>query len=61
MDILTIGDNKSNTEAVLFYIDHMAESTYYAWTLALTLFHRGQELIAILDKLVPKGTSKNVH
>jgi hypothetical protein len=61
MDILTIGDNKSNTEAVLFYIDHMAESTYYAWTLALTLFNRGQELIAILDKLVPKGTSKNVH
>jgi hypothetical protein len=61
MDALTIGENKGNSEAALFYIDHFAESIYYAWTLALTFFHRGQKLIAVLDDLVPLGTSRNVH
>ena len=61
MDALTIGENKENVEAALFYVDHLAESMYYAWTLSLTLSHRGQELIAILDRLVPKGASRNVH
>ena len=61
MDTLTIGDNKANAEASLFYIDHVSESMFYAWTLALTLFHRGQELLAVLDSLVPRDASKNVH
>ena len=61
MDALTIGDNKENSEAALFYIDHVAESMFYTWTLALTLFHRSQKLIAVLDELVPKGSSRNVH
>jgi len=61
MDALTIGENKENVEAALFYVDHLAESMYYAWTLSLTLFLRGQELIAVIDRLVPKGASRNVH
>jgi argininosuccinate lyase len=61
MDALTIGDNKENSEAALFYIDHVAESMFYTWTLALTLFHRGQKLISVLDELVPSGSSRNVH
>jgi hypothetical protein len=61
MDALTIGENKGNVEAAIFYVDHLAESMFYAWTLALTLFHRGQDLIAVLDRLVPTGASRNVH
>jgi hypothetical protein len=61
MDSLTIGANKGNVEAALFYVDHLAEGMFYAWTLALTLFHRGQKLIGVLDRLVPKGASRNVH
>jgi hypothetical protein len=61
MDALTIGENKGNVETALFYVDHLAEGMFYAWTLALTLFHRGQELIGVLDRLVPKGASRNVH
>jgi hypothetical protein len=61
MDALTIGENKENVEAALFYVDHLAEGMFYAWTLALTLFHRGQELIGVLDRLVTKGDLKNVH
>lgn len=60
MDVLRIGDNKANAEAALFYVDHVAESMFYAWTLALTLFDRGQKLLAVLDGLVPKGNSRNV-
>ena len=61
MDALRIGDNKANAEAALFYIDHVSESMFYTWTLALTLFDRGQKLISDLDGLVPGKTSKNVH
>lgn len=61
MDALVIGDNKANAEAALFYIDHVAESMFYTWTLALTLFDRGQKLIAVLDNLVPGRSAKNVH
>lgn len=53
MDALRIGDNKANAEAALFYIDHVSESMFYTWTLALTLFDRGQKLISDLDGLVP--------
>jgi hypothetical protein len=61
MDALTIGENKNNSEAVLFFVDHLAESLYYTLTLALTLFARSQELIAIVDRLVPDKASKTVH
>ena len=61
MDSLTIGENKGNAEAAFFYVDHLAESMFYTWTLALTLFHRGQDLIAAIDSLVPTGASRNVH
>lgn len=61
MDALTIGENKGNAEAALFYVDHLAESMFYTWTLALTLFRRGQDLIAAIDSLVPTGASRNVH
>ena len=61
MDSLRIGDNKSNPEAVLFYFDHISEATYYTWTLALTLFHRGQDLLVALDHLVPVANSRQVH
>jgi hypothetical protein len=61
MDALTIGENKGNAEAALFYVDHLAESMFYTWTLALTLFHRGQDLIAAIDSLVPTGDSRHVH
>lgn len=61
MDALTIGENKGNAEAALFYVDHLAESMFYTWTLALTLVHRGQDLIAAIDSLVPTGASRNVH
>jgi len=61
MDALTIGENKGNTDAALFYIDHLAEGMFYTWTLALTLSHRGQDLIAQIDSLVPTGASRSVH
>lgn len=61
MDSLIIGENKGNHEAAFFYIDHLSESMFYAWTLALGMFHRGQELIAVLDNLIPEGGSRSVH
>jgi hypothetical protein len=61
MDALTIGDNKGNSEAALFYIDHLSESMFYTWNLALTLSQRGQELLAVLDSLVPIEFSKKFH
>lgn len=61
MDSVTVGDNKSNSEAALFYIDHLAESMFYTCTLALTLFEKGQQLISLLDSLVPGEASKTFH
>ncbi len=61
MEALTIGDNKANAEAALFYIDHVAESMFYTWTLALTLFDRGQNLISALDSLLQMRSSRDVH
>jgi len=61
MDALKIGDNKDNSEAALFYIDHVSESMFYAWTLALTLFDRGQKLLSVLNSLVPSAAQKIVH
>lgn len=63
MDALTIGDNKANSEAALFYIDYMSESTFYALTLALTLVDRCGKLLSVLDSItsMPKATSKVIH
>jgi hypothetical protein len=61
MDVLTIGENKENVEAALFFVDHLAESIYYAWTLSLTFLQRGQKLIEAFDQLVPKEFSRNIH
>ena len=61
MDALKIGNNKGNPEAALFFIDQLSESVFYTWTLALTLFNRGQELLEVIDRLIPKEPSKNVR
>jgi len=61
MDALTLGDNKNNAEAALFYIDHISESMFYTWTLALTLSDRGHKLLSILDNLVSVGVTKNAR
>jgi hypothetical protein len=54
---LTIGDNKGNSEAALFYVDHMAEAMYYTITLALTLFNRSQNLVSQIDALTRVNSS----
>ena len=51
MDAVTMGDNKSNSEAALFYVDNVAESMFYSITLALTLSNKGQKLISLLDQM----------
>lgn len=51
MDAVRLGDNGKNSEAVLFYFDHLSEGSYYSWTLALSLFHRQQKTIAMLDRM----------
>jgi hypothetical protein len=61
MDALTIGDNKGNSEAALFYIDHVAEGMFYTLTLALTFFERGEKLLEVLDGLVPGKNSNVLH
>jgi hypothetical protein len=58
---LTIGDNKGNSEAALFYVDHMAESMYYTITRALTLFNRSQDLIQKIDALARVKSSDTCH
>jgi len=61
MDSLTLGGNKSNSEAALFYFDHLAESMFYTVTLALSLFDRGQKLIINLDNLSSGHEFKTFH
>lgn len=61
MDALRIGDNKGNSEAVLFYVDYLSEAMYCSWALALSFFDRGQEIVEILDHLVPDVRSDNLH
>ena len=61
MDAITLGENKSNSEAALFFIDNMAESMFYTMTLALTLSDRGQKIIALLDNMSKAEDSKIVH
>jgi hypothetical protein len=61
MDAVTLGENNSNSEAALFFIDNMAESMFYTMTLALTLSDRGQKIIALLDNMSKTEGSKIVH
>lgn len=61
MDALEIGDNKKNTEAALFYFDHLSDGSFYSWTLALSLFQREQGLISMLDKICSGDGSWTVH
>lgn len=61
LDALIIGDNADNSEAALFYIDHLSEGIFYTWTLALTLFDRAQSVLSVLDGLVPIEADKRVH
>jgi hypothetical protein len=58
---LTVGDNRGNSEAALFYVDHMAEAMYYTITLAMTLFNRSQDLAEKFAKLVEKNSSETRH
>lgn len=61
MDSVTVGDNKYNGEAALFYVDNLAESLYYTLTLALSLSERSQKLIAVVDQMVPRDDGKQLH
>jgi hypothetical protein len=58
---LTIGDNKGNSEAALFYVDHMAEAMYYTITLAMSLFTRSQDLAEKFAKPVDRKSSETHH
>ena len=58
MDKLTIGNNKNNSEAVLFYAEHFAEGMYYTLTLALSLVERSQRVLDMMEKLVPVSADK---
>ena len=61
MDTLKMGDNVNNSEAALFYFDHLAEGSYYSWTLALSLFHRSQDFISKLSQLCGLERSQFLH
>jgi len=61
MDEVIIGSNKFNSEAALFYIDHIAESMYYTMTLSLILHGRGQKLISLLDQMSSKDGGSTLH
>jgi len=61
MDVITLGDNKSNSEAALFYVDNMAEGMFYTISLALTLIEKGQKLISLLDLISAGEEPKNLH
>jgi hypothetical protein len=61
MDAIKMGDNVNNTEAALFYFDHLAEGSYYSWTLALSLFHRSQDFISKLRQLCGLERSQPLH
>ncbi len=51
MNKLTIGENKNNAEAALFYIDQCSEGLYTTITLALSLVDRSVKLLFALDKI----------
>lgn len=61
MDALKIGNNVNNSEAALFYFDHLAEGSFYSWTLALSLFDRSQDFINKVGKLSGLESSQSLH
>jgi hypothetical protein len=60
MDKLTIGENKDNEEAALFYIDQCSEGLYITLTLALSLHDRSLKLLFALDQII-EDNKKNSH
>jgi hypothetical protein len=60
MTKLTIGENKNNEEAALFYIDQCSEGLYTSLTLALSLNDRSIKLHKVLDQFTVSG-KKTVH
>ena len=61
MDAVTLGDNKSNSEAALFYLDNMAEGMFYTISLSLTLIEKGQKIISLLDLISTGEEYKTLH
>lgn len=51
MDALKLGNNKFNKEAALYFVDHLSESLYCTWALALTLHERENDLLARLGEV----------
>jgi len=60
MDKLTIGENKNNEEAALFYIDQCSEGLYTTLSLAISLVNRSTKLLFTLDEITKKD-KKTVH
>jgi len=60
MDKLTIGDNKNNEQAALFYIDQCSEGLYITLTLALSLVDRSIKLLSTLDHFT-ENSKKILH
>jgi hypothetical protein len=60
MDKLTIGDNKNNEEAALFYIDQCSEGLYITLTLAVYIVDRSNKLLSALDQFTESG-KKTLH
>lgn len=54
MSKLTIGENKNNEEAALFYIDQCSESLYVTLTLAMSLVDRSSKLLTALSQVIEK-------
>jgi len=61
MFAITLGENQSNSEAALFYLDHMSESMFYLMTLALSFSDRGQKLITLFDRMSSAEGANTVH
>jgi hypothetical protein len=60
MNKLTIGENKNNEEAALFYIEQCSEGLYTALTLALSLNDRSIKLHKVLDQFA-ESDKKTLH
>lgn len=60
MDKLTIGENKDNGEATLFYLDQCSEGLYTTITLAMSLIDRSVRLLSALDQFTESG-KKTLH
>lgn len=61
MDVVTVGNNRHNEEAALFYVDHLAEGLYYSLTLSLTLSDRFIRLLNVLNGFVTAASTQKHH